>query len=394
MRRVLKPAPTTKEIQALPPGRYYYGHGLVLIVTAKGKRFLRFRYTSPRTGNPTETSIGEWPIECSFTYARQESYRMMAMVARGEDPVQVKRQQGSRGTTFAEACEGFINSHKSKWRSTRHLKYLIGKHGKSLAETPVRMITSSMVEKALSSLCKSHPEQARRALRMWARVFDYARVKGYRSEDQNNPATWRGNMEHVFTDRPKNHNNHHSSLPFKQVPGVISRLRLRVKGQSAAALEFLILTATRTGEIRNMKWSDVDLKNRVWNQSPDQTELKRRYRTPLSERCMEILAVQNEYRTCDFVFTGYNRAALDEKALRELLRRRMDVRVSVHGFRASFRNWAAHNRPLEERWLIEMCLGHEVKGKVEAAYWSDDMLEQRRPIMEAWAEYCGSGVYD
>jgi hypothetical protein len=172
---------------------------------------------------------------------------MMAMVAKGEDPVLVKRQQRSRGTTFAEASAEFASKHKSKWRSTRHLKYLIGKHGKPLAETPVRMITSSMVEKALSGLWKSHPEQARRALRMWARVFDYARVKGYRSEDQNNPAAWRGNMEHVFTDRPKNHNNHHSSLPFKQLPGVVSRLRLRVKGQSAAALEFLILTATLIG---------------------------------------------------------------------------------------------------------------------------------------------------
>jgi integrase len=291
MRRVLKPAPTTKEIQALPPGRYYYGHGLVLIVTAKGKRFLRFRYTSPRTGRPTEISIGEWPIECSFTYARQESYQMMAMVAKGEDPVLVKRQQRSAGKTFAETSEEFANTHKSKWRTTRHLKYLIGKHGKPLAETPIKMITSSMIEKALSGLWERHPEQARRALRMWARVFDYARVKGYRGEDQNNPAAWRGNMEHVFTDRPKNHNNHHSSLPFKQVPGVVSRLRLRQgRGQSAAALEFLILTATRTREIRNMKWSDVDLKNRVWNQSPDQTELKRRYRTLGAARRSQVLA--------------------------------------------------------------------------------------------------------
>jgi integrase len=388
MRRILKPAPLTKEIQALPPGRHHYGHGLLILVTDKGKRFLRFRYTSPRTGRPTEYSFGQWPIECSFTYARQESYQLMAMVAKGEDPVQVKRQERSTGTTFAEASEEFANKHKSKWRSTRHLKYLIGKHGASLASTPVCMITSSMVEKALSGLWERHPEQARRALRMWARVFDYAKVKGYRKRDQDNPATWRGNMEHVFTDRPKKHNNHHSSLPFKQMPGLITRLRSRVKGQSAAALEFLILTATRTGEIRNMKWSDVDLINRVWNQSPDQTELKRRYRTPLSERCMEILAVQNEYRTNDFVFTGYNRRALDEKALRELLRRRMDVRVSVHGFRSSFRNWAAHNRPLEERWLHEMCLGHEVKSKVEGAYFTDDMLNQRRVIMDAWAEYC------
>jgi integrase len=189
--------------------------------------------------------------------------------------------------------------------------------------------------------------------------------------------------------RPKNHNNHHSSLPFKELPELITRLRRRqARGQSAGALEFLILTAARSGEIRNMKWLDIDLINRVWKESPEQTEQKRRYRVPLSERCMEILAVQQEYRTSDFVFTGYNRRALDEKALRELLRRRMKIRVSVHGFRSSFRNWGAHNRPPQERDLLELCLGHKVKGKVEGAYWTDDMLEERRIIMDEWAEFC------
>jgi integrase len=389
MRYVKKPPLTVKDIREFPKGRHYRGHGLVLIVTPQGRRFWRFRHTSPRTHRVTETAIGEWPYD-SYTFARQEAYRMMAMVAKGEDPVLVKRQQRGTGTTFAEACEGWINKHKSKWRSTRHLKYLIGKHGKSLAETPVRMITSSMIEKTLSGLWERHPEQARRALRMWARVFDYARVMGYRAKDQDNPATWRGNMEHIFPDRPKNHNNHHSSLPFKELPELITRLRRRqARGQSAGALEFLILTAARTGEIRNMKWLDIDLINRVWKEAPEQTEQKRRYRTPLSERCMEILAVQQEYRTSDFVFTGYNRRALDEKALRELLQRRMKIRVSVHGFRSSFRNWGAHNRPPQERDLLELCLGHKVKGKVEGAYWTDDMLEERREIMKAWAAYLG-----
>jgi len=386
MRYVKRPMPTMREIQALPPGRLYLGNGLLLKTTPTSRTWM-YRYTKPSTHRVTETSIGPWP-EYSPSYARQVATQLHVMVLKGEDPVQVARQKETSKITFAEVCEEWTNHHRSKWRSLKHVNNLIGKHGQRLADVPVRAIDKSMIIDALSSLYKRHPDQALRALRMWKQVLDYAIAKEMRPEP--NPARWRGHLEHIFPERPKTNNNHYPSLPFKDVPEIIQRLRLRQeKGTSASALELQILCASRPGEVRNMKWSEVDLENRTWTLPPERTKQNRQHRVPLSERCMAILALQAEYRTNDFVFTGYKDEALDEKAMRELLRR-MDLPIrATHGFRASFRNWAARTFP-RDRDLLEMSLGHLIKGKVEAAYWTEDALEERRPIMQKWAEFCCS----
>ena len=376
-------APSTHAILSAPPGRVYYGDGLCLKVTATSRIWI-FRYTSLLTHRPTETTIGPFPA-LSYHDARNEITRMRQLLAQNKDPVQEKRKDRAKGTTFAQACEGWIDKHHSKWRSLRHVKILLGKHSKPIADIPVRMITRAMVINALSDLWLHHPKQARRALAIWAQVFDYAKIMDYR--DGDNPAQWRGNMEHVFTESPKNDRKHYASLPFKFVPELMRRLRLRQgRSHAAAALEFQILCASRPGEVLNMRWQELDLFNRIWTLPPERTKQNHQHRVPFPVRCMEILSVQNEYRTGDFVFTGRsNREPLNPKAIRDLLRA-MNVPMTPHGFRASFRNWCAHTR--QDRDLSELSLGHMVKGQVESAYWTDDMLEQRRMIMDAWSEYC------
>ena len=405
MRRVNKPMPTTEEIQALPPGRLYLGGGLLLKTTPTGYRCWMFRYKSPITGRFTETSIGPWP-ECDPSYTRQSAAQLLIMVLKGDDPVQVARQKETSKITFAEACEGFINKHKSKWRNGRHLKILI-KHSQPFANMPVQAIDTPLVVKALSKLWEEHPEQGYRTSAVWARIFDFAKTMGYRTADSPNPAAWRGHLEHIF-HRPKNHDKHHASLPYKDVPELFYRLRLReVKGTSPIALQFQILTATRPGETLGMRWSEIDLVNGIWTLPKERTKQNRKHRVPLSKECIRILSVQNEYRrkgqpfsllSDDFVFQGYKGEALDDKSLRELLKRMdLPVHVTPHGFRSSFRNWAARARISTihgtaeriDRDLAEMCLGHLVKGRVEAAYWTEDALDERRPIMDAWASYCG-----
>jgi integrase len=377
-------APSDNTILSAPPGRVYYGDGLCLKVTPTSRNWI-FRYTSLITHRPTETTIGPFPA-LSYHDARNEITRMRQLLAQGKDPVQEKRKERAKGTTFAEACEGWIDKHHRKWRSLRHVKVLLGKHGGPLADIPIRMITRGMIMDALSDLSLHHPEQARRALAMWAQVFDYAKVMDYCSGD--NPAQWRGNMEHIFPDRPKDARKHYASLPFKYVPELVRRLRLRQgRSHASAALEFQIFCAARPGEVLGMKWSELDLINRIWTLPPERTKQNQQHRVPFPVRCMEILSVENEYRTSDFVFTGRsNCEPLNPKAIRDLLRA-MDVHVTPSGFRKSFRNWAAHAR--QDRDLAELSLGHTVKGSVEAAYWTDDMLEQRRAIMDAWASYCG-----
>jgi integrase len=160
-----------------------------------------------------------------------------------------------------------------------------------------------------------------------------------------------------------------------------------MKGNAAAALEFIALTASRPGEVLGMKWSEV--KDRVWPLPPARTKQKRQHRVPLSERCVEILALQAEYRTNDFVFTGYKHRPMHISTLHRLLKKMdMDARLDPHGFRRSFRNWAFHTR--QDPDLAELALGHKITNRTQGAYLTEDGLEERRPMMQAWAQYCGS----
>jgi integrase len=383
MRYVKKPPLEYEEIKALPPGRHYRGEGLVIIVTPKGRRFYRFRYTSPITNRVTEVSIGEFPYD-SYWDALQQVYQMMVLVAKGEDPVLIRRLKRGSGKTLAEAREGWINKRKSSWRSTRHIEAL-SKHTRSLDQMPIRMITTNMLVDVLSTLWEDYPEQARRVLSMNARIFDYAKSMGYRTGD--NPAEWRGCMENIFPNRPKDGTKHFTSMPFKDVPKLMHRLKLRqVKGQSAAALRFLILTAARTAEVLNMQWGEIDWDNDIWTLSPERTKQGRIHRVPLSPQAMEILRLQFEYQSSDFVFPGRNGGALGARALFILLRD-MDVFVTVHGFRSSFRDWCAVNK--FDFTASEICIAHTVGNETVRAYLRDDLLDERRVIMNEWSKYCG-----
>jgi integrase len=278
MRYVEKPALTREEIQALPPGRYYRGHGLVLIVTPTGRHW-RYRYTRKATGKVTETMIGEWPAY-SDADAREEAYQLKAKIAKGHDPVEAKRQQRvAAKTTFADACDSFINTHRRKWRGLKNVNNFLGNHGKPLAKKPIGTITSDMIVSALSPLWERHPVQARRVLRMWKRVFDYAKVMGYCSDE--NPARWEENLEHRLITQSNGDDKHHKALPFQYMSELIFRLQQRqVRSTAAAALEFLILTATRSDETLGMRWSEVDLFNAVWTLPKERTKENREHSVP------------------------------------------------------------------------------------------------------------------
>jgi integrase len=376
-----------REIQAMPPGRLYLGHGLVLIKSPTSIRWI-YRYTSPITHKPTETTIGPWP-EYGYSSARQVATQLHVMVLSGKDPVQEARKLEANKTTFAEACEGWIEKQTQAWRfgGLRDATLLLTKHGARLADVPVAKITPDMVESALADLLKRHPLQARRALGMFARVFDYAKSRGLRTGD--NPAAWKGMFKDRWPSRPKNTSkNHHTALPYDKLPDFMHRLRLRqAKAISALALEFLILTASRTGEVLGMKWSEYIPDQKLWIIPAERMKNACEHRVPLSDRARQILDIQNEYRTgSDHVFTGYKRVALDDKALRVLLRS-MDVPVTVHGFRSSFRDWAG-NETNFDRVTCELALSHNAGDATELAYKRGDELKKRRALMDAWARHC------
>jgi integrase len=385
--------PTKHKIMTAPPGRHYLGQGICLIVVAPktehglAKRRWVYRYTKPKTKKVTETPIGSayaFPYDEAFAQATR--YRLL--VLKDQDPVDVKRQKAASTTTFAEVSDEWFQRHKS-WSESQKLDVTLRltKHAQALATNAIAHIDVDMVEAAIKPLGDRVPKQARRTLNIWARVFTFAKNKRYCTGD--NPATWEENLELRFPDWAKTKTRHYTSLAHQAVPEVVRRLYIRQPNSTAAnALLFQIFTATRSCETLGAEWPEFDLPNRIWTvPAVRMQKTKKPHRVPLSSPAMALLAHQWEYRKSDqFVFTGRNRTSLDRKAMRLLLRD-MEIKATPHGFRSSFRNWAAKYFK-RDRDFNEMCLSHKVKTSVEECYWTEDALDERRPIMDAWGEYC------
>jgi integrase len=379
---------TETHIRDAPQGRTHVFDtpGLYLYVSPKDLKRWIFRYSRPQGAGVTEISLGKLPYT-SLARAREIVSHFRRFLNDGIDPQDAKRWQHAESMTFVQLAQQWIDNNKLNPKRLQDARNLLLVHGKSLANEPLIRITPEKIHSALATLWDEHPDQAKRARAMIWHVLSYARVKRLRPGE--NPATWKGNLEHLFPRRSKAGSKHHGSMPYHQVPAFLRELRTH-RGSVAAALEFCILTATRSNETLGMQWSEIDWTQCIWIVPDERVNTnKKRYRVPLSNRTIELLTRQQERSVSQFVFTGNNRdQPLSERTMYFLLRT-MAPGVTVHGFRASFRNWCAHTFP-RDRDLAELCLGHTVKGQTEGAYWTDDMLEQRRPIMEAWAKYCGS----
>jgi integrase len=350
----------------------------------KGLARWMFRYTSPATHRVTESGIGHWP-RVQLEQARVAVQGHRHFLRQGLDPQQVRRISRGQTTTFQQAGDAYIETRKD-WTpsSLRAAKFQIHHHGKSLLREGVGNITRVQVEEALNPLCTTYPKQALRVLATWRLVFDFARYKGWRVVE--NPSLWKGMHVNRFRFRPEK--KHHQAMPYAQVPEFIKALRQQ-HDAVARALEFCILTATRTGETLGMQWTEIVWDQKIWIIPGERMKGRKEHRVPLCGRLMELLALQrNSANGSPYVFPREGRKVepLPERAMYRLLRK-MDIKFAVHGFRASSRNWAGRTR--QDRDLAEMCLAHKVKGEVEAAYWHEDMLAERRPIMDAWSQHCG-----
>jgi integrase len=316
--------------------------------------------------------------------------RLDALVAKGIDPVAHKRETKASATTFSQAAEQWITTHAPSWRSASQMKnarLLLHVHGKPLADMPVNRITPADIEGALKEEWTAHPAQGRRALAMFERVFDFAKAHGWRTGD--NPASWRGCQEYRWPKRQRGSKPHFEAMSYAELPDFVRELRRRqARSTAASALEFLILTAARTGEALKAKWSEFDLDKKLWTLPPERTKQNREHAIPLCDRAIELLALQRQYSNgSEFVFTGYRPTALSEKTMLLLLKD-MGHPCTVHGFRSSFRDYMG-NETNFAREPVEQCLAHQVGNQVELAYWRSDALAKRRVIMDHWASFCG-----
>jgi integrase len=216
-------------------------------------------------------------------------------------------------------------------------------------------------------------------------VLSWAKVRGYRQGE--NPAQWRGHLDQLLPSKRKIRRvEHHAALPYREIGTLIAKLRDETSIQ-ARAVEFLILTATRRGETLGARWDEIDLDQRMWTIPAGRMKAAREHRVPLSARAIAILKEMANFHLNEFVFPGTKQGRSLSRGTPETLLRRLNVDVTSHGFRSSFRDWAAEvtNFPRE---AAELALAHAVGDSVERAYQRGDLFEKRRKLMDAWASFC------
>ena len=254
----------------------------------------------------------------------------------------------------------------------------------ALGKLPVAAIDKALVLKAIEPIWYTKTETASRVRGRIEAVLDFAKTRGYRTGE--NPATWDGNLVHALPARNTIAKvQHHAALPFAELPDFMAQLAAR-EGIAARALEFAILNASRTGEVICSRWSEIDLDAKLWTIPAGRMKAKKEHRVPLTGRSLEILKALP--REGDFVFPGGRKGvSISNMAMAEVLKRMGWFDITVHGFRSTFRDWAAE-RTNYPNHVVEMALAHVVGNKVEAAYRRGDLFAKRARLMGDWAKYC------
>jgi integrase len=292
--------------------------------------------------------------------------------------------------TFRQCADAFIASHEAGWGSAVHRRqwtHSIAQYAHPvIGGLPVHAIDTALVMKVIEPLWTSIPETASRVRGRIESVLDWAKVRGYRTGE--NPARWRGHLDHLLPARLKIRRvKHYAALPYAEIGTFVGKLREETS-VSARGLEFLILTAARLGEVVGATWSEIDLSNRVWTVPVTRMKSAREHRVPLSAAAVALLTGMREMRNSDFVFFGrYPGAPLNRSTLLLLAKKLGGASTNVHGFRSTFRDWCAEqtNFPRE---VAELALAHTIGSDVERAYQRGDLFEKRRKLMDAWAEFC------
>jgi integrase len=382
-----------RQVRALKRAGYHGdGAGLYLQVSDLGTRSWIFRFTL--NGRAREMGLGAFP-DVPLGIARQRRDECRAMLAQGVDPIEAKQAlrrtaaaSAARAVTFKVEAEAYIEAHRAGWKNAKHADqwtntleaYAYPHIGKLLVDE----IETEHVLACLRPIWSTKTETANRVRGRIESVLDYATASKHRSGD--NPARWRGHLDHLLAAPAKiAKTEHHAALPYLKVGEFMRALRAEA-GTAARALEFIILTAARTTEALNAEWSEIDLEGAIWTVPAARMKSGREHRVPLSTAAMRLL--RGLVATSVHVFPGAKEGKpLSNMAGLKLLERMGRGELTVHGFRSTFRDWAAEqtNYPRE---IAEAALAHVLKDKTEAAYQRGDLLAKRAKLMAAWAGYC------
>ncbi|WP_394701352.1 tyrosine-type recombinase/integrase [uncultured Propionivibrio sp.] len=373
--------------------------GLGLNVTQTGSRswILRYRVSGVRK----DMGLGGYP-DVTLAQAKELARIARIKLAQGIDPIAERRVERRKliaevaaAVTFKEAARRYIDSQESTWQNDKHAQqwrntietYVAPK----LGQLPVKDINLADVLSVLEPIWHTKTETASRLRGRIESIIDWAIAKEYRVE--SNPARWKGLLDKILPAPGKIAKvDHHRALPYSELPAFMLQLA-KQHGMGARALEFAILTACRSGEVRGATWEEFDLESGIWTVPASRMKAKKEHRVPLSPKALQIITDLEKTAFCEFVFPSSHQpksgsakgSPLSDMTLAAVLRR-MEVPAVPHGFRSTFRDWCAEQTDYSNE-VAEMALAHTISNKVEAAYRRGDLFDKRRQLMQDWESY-------
>ena len=388
------------------PGLYGDGGGLTLQITPSGAKSWLFRYMV--AGKSQAMGLGPTHT-VSLAEARQKALEARKLLIDGINPLAAKKQNriaaalaNAKMMTFDQCANAYILAHKASWKNAKHADQwtntLNTYASPVFGNLPVAEIDTGLVVKCLAPIWESKTETATRVRGRIESVLGWATTSGYRTGE--NPARWKGHLENLLATISKSsRTKNHPSLPWQRIGAFMLALRTR-EGVSARAVEFAILTACRSGEVRGARWSEFDTAGKLWTIPAERMKAKREHQVPLSDAALALLGSITKDDDADVVFAGTKGQPLSDMSLTAVIRRMngdekpmwVDANgegITVHGFRSTFRMWTAEttNYPRE---VAEHALAHQLPDAVERAYQRGSQFAKRAALMAEWAAYCAT----
>ncbi|MEX2489332.1 MAG: integrase arm-type DNA-binding domain-containing protein [Pseudomonadales bacterium] len=331
----------------------------------------------------------------SLKEAREKAARYREQIQQGIDPVAERKAakanlivQQAKRLTFREAAQRCHNAKAAEFRNEKHRKDWLGSLERHafpvIGDMPVDEIELPHILSVLEPVWYTHTETASRVRQRLEACLTWATVSGHRSGD--NPARWQGNLKEVLPNPSKVKTvKHHAALPFAELPVFMAQLRQR-EGMAARALEFVISTAARSGEVRKATWAEIDFDAKTWTIPGERIKAGKRHTVPLSSDALKILKALPRYEGSDLIFPAQRGGPLSDMALTMVLRR-MDIDATVHGFRSTFKDWCRSRTNYPDE-VSELALAHVSSDATRAAYARDELLPKRAELMKDWARFC------
>lgn len=400
------------------PGLYGDGGGLTLQITKAGVKSWLFRFM--RDGKPFGMGLG--PLHTiSLAEARVKALEARKLLVDGQNPLTVKKQkkladvlERAKMMTFDQCATAYIEAHKSGWKNAKHIDQwtntLTTYASPVFGQLPVADIDTALIVKCLSPIWQTKTETASRLRGRIESVLGWATTSGYRTGE--NPARWRGHLENLLANIGKSsRTKNHPSLPWPRIGEFIIALNAR-EGVAAKAVEFAILTACRSGEVRGAQWAEIDFKEKIWTIPAERMKARREHQVPLSDAALTVLSSMqskqctlvdrsSQFKLDQFVFAGTKSQILSDMTLTAVIRRMNSEEekpiwtdaagqsITVHGFRSTFRMWAAETTAYP-REVAEHALAHQLPDVVERAYQRGTQFLKRQSLMAEWGAFCTS----